>query len=152
MKGILCFDMDGTIANLYGVPDWLPKLRAYDPSPYREAAPLVDMVALSLVLNMLKAKGYEVHIISWLSKESPAHYSRKVRYAKHAWSKRHGFPADKEHYFKYGTDKQQAIKNAAVPCIIFDDDSKVRETWKKGAAIDPAQVDIIGYLMELLEK
>ena len=26
------FDMDGTIADLYGVEDWLPKLRAYDPS------------------------------------------------------------------------------------------------------------------------
>ena len=27
------FDMDGTIADLYGDPDWLAKLRAYNPAP-----------------------------------------------------------------------------------------------------------------------
>ena len=26
-------DMDGTIANLYAVENWLPKLRAFDPDP-----------------------------------------------------------------------------------------------------------------------
>ena len=31
------FDMDGTIANLYGVENWLPKLRAHDASPYADA-------------------------------------------------------------------------------------------------------------------
>ena len=31
------WDMDGTIANLYAVNDWLPKLRSEDPSPYAEA-------------------------------------------------------------------------------------------------------------------
>ena len=28
------FDMDGTIANLYGVDNWLDKLHASDASPY----------------------------------------------------------------------------------------------------------------------
>ena len=31
------FDMDGTLADLYGVENWLEKLRASDPSPYAEA-------------------------------------------------------------------------------------------------------------------
>ena len=39
-------DMDGTIADLYGVPDWLNLLRSYDPSPYIQARPLVDMEQL----------------------------------------------------------------------------------------------------------
>ena len=30
---MIWFDMDGTIANLYGVENWLPMLRAYDPTP-----------------------------------------------------------------------------------------------------------------------
>lgn len=30
---MICFDMDGTIADLYAVPNWLDKLRAEDASP-----------------------------------------------------------------------------------------------------------------------
>ena len=33
MLKMICFDMDGTIADLYAVPNWLEKLRAYDASP-----------------------------------------------------------------------------------------------------------------------
>ena len=43
MKKMICFDMDGTIADLYNVPNWLPKLRAEDASPYEDAAPIYDM-------------------------------------------------------------------------------------------------------------
>ena len=28
---MVCFDMDGTVADLNGVDNWLPMLRAYDP-------------------------------------------------------------------------------------------------------------------------
>ena len=37
------FDMDGTIANLYGVDGWLSALNAFDPSPYEIAKPLVNL-------------------------------------------------------------------------------------------------------------
>ena len=33
MRGIICFDMDGTIADLYGYPNWLKLLRKEDPWP-----------------------------------------------------------------------------------------------------------------------
>lgn len=40
---MICFDMDGTIADLYAVPNWLDKLRAEDASPYADApAVLID--------------------------------------------------------------------------------------------------------------
>ena len=68
-------DMDGTLADLYGVKDWLPKLRAYDPSPYRLAAPLVNMAALARILNNRRKLGYRVCIISALSKDSIPEFS-----------------------------------------------------------------------------
>ena len=34
---MICFDMDGTIADLYAVENWLPMLRAFDPTPYEVA-------------------------------------------------------------------------------------------------------------------
>ena len=58
------FDMDGTIADLYGVTDWLPMLRAYDPTPYAIAKPLVNLSRLARTLNRLQALGHEIGIIS----------------------------------------------------------------------------------------
>ena len=43
MKKAIFWDMDGTIADLYNVPNWLDKLRAEDTSPYREAEPLFSL-------------------------------------------------------------------------------------------------------------
>ena len=37
------FDMDGTIANLFEVENWLPMLRAYNPAPYEQAKVMVNM-------------------------------------------------------------------------------------------------------------
>ena len=36
------FDMDGTIADLYGVKNWLPYLEAEDTTPYAIAKPPVE--------------------------------------------------------------------------------------------------------------
>ena len=50
MKNIY-FDMDGTIADLYGVENWLEYLRAENPAPYRAAAPMLDMEIFSIILE-----------------------------------------------------------------------------------------------------
>ena len=64
----ICFDMDGTIADLYGVENWLDYLIAEDVKPYAEAKVLVNMNSLARRLNTLQRNGYEIVIISWLSK------------------------------------------------------------------------------------
>ena len=56
MKKMLCFDMDGTIADLYGVDGWLKDLMNKNPHPYTIAKPLCDMEELNTVLN--KNSGY----------------------------------------------------------------------------------------------
>ena len=73
------FDMDGTIADLYSVENWLPMLRAYDPSPYMLAKPLVRLSTLAYMLNRLRAKGYRVGVISWGSKCSTPAYDERNR-------------------------------------------------------------------------
>ena len=37
MKKEICFDMDGTIADLYGVEGWLEDLEHFSPRPYEMA-------------------------------------------------------------------------------------------------------------------
>ena len=83
------FDMDGTIADLYGVEGWLPRLRNEDATPYLEARPLCDMDTLCRLLAEAKAMGYMVGIITWLSKEATKEYKRAVTRAKKEWIKEH---------------------------------------------------------------
>ena len=71
MEKAIYFDMDGTIANLYGVDGWLDMLRAYNPAPYERAKVMVNMSQLARVLNKLQKQGWHIGIVSWLSKCPP---------------------------------------------------------------------------------
>lgn len=142
------FDMDGTIANLYGVENWLSQLRAEDATPYAEAAPLVDMSELQLYLSILQNRGYKIGVISWLAKNSSKSYDKIVRKTKKEWL-RATLPEiqfDEIHIVKYGTRKDYVAKDKFG--IIFDDDERVREKWK-GLPINPNTEDIIEKLKEI---
>lgn len=146
MTKAIYFDMDGTIANLYGVEDWLPKLRAYDPSPYAEALPLVRLSVLARMLNRLQRNGYTLGIISWVSKDPDPTYGKAVTAAKLEWLAKH-LPSvewNEIHIVAYGTPKQTL---ADYPDgILFDDEEKNREDWL-GIAFD--ETDIIEILKGL---
>lgn len=149
MPKMICFDMDGTIADLYAVPDWLEKLRAEDATPYRDAPPMWDMARLREALIALADDGWEIRVISWLAKDSTPTYKKAVRTAKREWLARYNFPANKVHLVAYGTTKANAIRNAgATPGILIDDNKKVRDGWSMGAAIDPLSTDDLPTLLE----
>lgn len=149
MNKTLVFDMDGTIANLYAVENWLPKLRAYDSSPYRDAKPMYDMAYLAGVLDCLKAQGWKIVVTSWSSKESTRAYDKRVRAAKVKWLKVHKFPADAVHVVKYGTPKSEVTKKMGGIQILVDDNEEVRNEWC-GQTIN-ANENIIPELMKLLQ-
>lgn len=149
MPKMICFDMDGTIADLYAVPDWLEKLRAEDATPYRDAPPMWDMARLREALIALADDGWEIRVISWLAKDSTPAYKKAVRAAKREWLTRYNFPANKVHLVAYGTTKANAIRNAgAAPGILIDDNKKVRDGWSMGDAIDPLSTDDLPTLLE----
>ena len=75
---MICFDMDGTIAQLYAVPNWLARLNAQDPTPYLEAEAMWNMAQLAKILSALQNLGVEIRIITWLSKESTEEYKNAV--------------------------------------------------------------------------
>lgn len=150
MVKMICFDMDGTIASLFDVADWLPKLRAEDPSPYAEAAPMWDMAELRKVLIELKI---EVRIITWLSKDSSEEYKSEVRQAKREWLDRYDFPYDHFHGVRYGATKADSVRNLLnenETAILIDDNAKIRNGWNLGEAVDPTAVNLIEYLRNLL--
>jgi len=134
------FDMDGTIANLYGVKGWLEDITNKSARPYKEAKPLVNLSSLARVLNRLQKNGYEIAVISWLAKNSNAEYDEKVTKAKMEWLENH-LPSvkwDKISIVAYGTPKSTCGKG-----ILFDDEEPNRKEWN-GIAYDVN--DIIGTL------
>lgn len=123
---IINFDMDGTIANLYSVENWLAKLRSYDPSPYKEAAPLVRLSTLAFYIHKAQKNGWKVNIISWLSKDPDPNYGEAVTNAKISWLKKHlpSVKFDEIIIVPYGTPKH-SLSNG----ILFDDEIDNRKNW-----------------------
>lgn len=132
------FDMDGTIADLYAVENWLPMLRAYDPKPYLMAKPMHHMATLARMLNKAQAQGHELCIISWCSKESTADYDALVAQAKRAWLAKH-LPSvhwDVVEIVPYGQNKWETCKSG----ILFDDEERNRMAWEAGKAFTPETI------------
>lgn len=149
MNRTLVFDMDGTIANLYGVENWLNLLRAESSLPYRVAEPMYDMDTLVVVLNLLKAQGWKVAVTSWLSMDSTRAYDEKVKVAKREWLAKYNFPYDEIHLVPYGTPKSECTRNLGGFQILFDDNKEVRDGWELGQTID-ANGNILEKLVDLL--
>ena len=153
MLKMICFDMDGTIANLYGVENWLPLLRAYDPTPYEVAEPMWDMAELADLLHKAQTAGIEIRIITWLSKDSTAEYDNAVRIAKRNWLAEHNFPFDHFHGVRYGATKADSVRRylgEGETAILIDDNAKVRQGWTMGDTIDPTACNLVEILKGLL--
>lgn len=155
MKNVkmICFDMDGTIADLYGVENWLPMLENHNPMPYRVAEPMWDMEELALVLMALQNRGIEIRIVTWLAKNATAEYDRAVRLAKIDWLRHYDFPFDHYHAVKFGTTKADCVRKYLAEnetAILIDDNAKVRKGWTMGETIDPTACDLIETLRGLL--
>ena len=145
MKITINFDMDGTIADLYGVDNWLDYLIAEDAFPYETAEPLLRLSALARRLNSLQKNGYNLAIISWLSKSGTNEYNAEVEAVKRKWLAKH-LPSvkwDAIHIVPYGTPKQDFCGNPLD--ILFDDEARNRDNWT-GIAYD------VENIMEVLKN
>lgn len=130
MTKAINFDMDGTLANFYGVENWLEYLMAEDVTPYEVARPLLNLQALARVLNRLQREGWEINIISWLSRNGSDDYNARVTETKKAWLEKHlaSVHFDNITIVKYGTPKH-TLGNG----ILFDDEEPNRNAWGVGA-------------------
>lgn len=124
------FDLDGTIANLYGVDNWLEMLIAKDETPYAIAKALINLSLLARYLNKIQKKGVEIAVISWLAKNSTKEYDERVTNAKMKWLAKH-LPSvnwDNVEIVPYGTPKERYCFTEND--ILFDDEEQNRNNWK----------------------
>ncbi len=137
MKKELWFDMDGTIANLYAVENWLEYLENENTFPYDEADTMLNFSLFARLLHKLQTAGWRVGIISWTSKLGTEKYNLAVELAKRAWLARH-LPSvewDEIKIVRYGTNKY-------IECgggILFDDEERNRNAWKD-MAYEPSEI------------
>ena len=143
------WDMDGTIADLYKVENWLPKLRAEDPSPYAEAAVMWNMSQLARLMNKVQKLGYKLGVISWTSRGGSASYNELVKQAKLDWLRKHlgSVNWDRICVVSYGTPKSLVMEGEDD--ILFDDELPNRENWL-GEAYEPEMM--VKVLKALLGK
>lgn len=146
------FDMDGTIADLYNVNNWLPMLIAEDSTPYRIAQPLGNLNNLITLCNQLKEQGYSIGVISWTAKHGSPQYNKRVRAAKVRWLNKYFNVVDEIHVVKYGTPKHNVTK--ANKAILFDDELNNCNAWNECENYTSYHVscikDIENYCIELL--
>lgn len=131
MRKVIWFDMDGTIANLYAVKNWLEYLINENPYPYAAAKTMFNFSVFARYLNIAQKNGWEIGIISWGSKKSSSEYLLKVEKTKKEWLAKH-LPSVKWNYIKvvpYGTNKFSVCGGG----ILFDDEENNRKEWKDSA-------------------
>lgn len=139
MTKAIYFDMDGTIANFYGVENWLDYLLNEDVTPYAKAKPLVRFATLARVLNRLQKDGWHIGIVSWLSKGGSDKYNENVTQTKVEWLNKH-LPSvewNEVKIVKYGTPKQLVVSQPNG--ILFDDEEQNRNNWF-GTAYDEKNI------------
>lgn len=131
-------DMDGTIADLYAVPNWLPMLRASNPTPYATAKPMVNMATLARLLNNRQREGFEICIISALSKDSTPEYDEAVKAAKLEWLNKHlpSVKFDEIRFVPYSYPK--TLANTGLD-FLFDDEARHLDKWT-GIAIHASEL------------
>ena len=136
MRKTLVFDMDGTIANFYGVKGWLDYLKAEDTAPYEQALPLYDMAKLGRLLNTLKAQGWRIAVTTWLAKGGSKEFNNRTRTAKLEWLAKYEFPYDEIHLVQYGTTKANCTRHIGGYQVLVDDNDTIRKGWHLGATIN----------------
>ena len=146
---VLVFDMDGTIADLYGVQGWLEDLRNENARPYKVAKAIYDKMVLNEILALLKAQGWKVVVTTWLAKDSTEYYKDLVRKAKLEWLAEQEFPFDEIHLVQYGTTKANCTRKLGGYQILVDDNEQVRNGWTLGNTIN-ANENILEKLVDLL--
>ena len=132
------FDMDGTIADLYGVENWLEMLIVHDETPYAIAKPIVNLSVLARLMNKVQRKGFEICIVSALAKDSTAEYDEKVRNAKIKWLANHlkSVHFDEIRFVPYWYTKNDVNTGTDV---LFDDEERHLEKWT-GTAVHASKM------------
>lgn len=127
------FDMDGTIADLYGVENVFKRLDNNDATTYREATPIMDYIAM---MHQFKDMGYRIGVITAGSRfpsNTPQNVKDKMNaeteYNKIEWLKDHNLWSiiDTFQFIPYGVSKYEVAEDKTG--VLVDDEDKALNQW-----------------------
>lgn len=133
------FDMDGTIADLYGHDDWLKRLRKEDQSLFLELTPMVNIKDFEAQLQSLEEfysiidVDFTFGIITWTPMDANWQYHKECERAKMEWimNIELGDILPRFNAIPYGTPKQYALgKGTKEYNILVDDNKEVIKQWE----------------------
>lgn len=142
------YDMDGTLYNLYKVPNWLERLQAGDATVYGEKGyKMFNSSKLSAVTELASVafdgKLYQ-GIITWLAMERESYnnteFFEESVLIKQEWAENNACGVELFRALPYGAPKhetaEQLIMNRVaahdeVVAILVDDNREVRKAWKE---------------------
>ena len=132
------FDMDGTIADLYGVEGWLEMLINKDATPYAIAKPLINLSLLARLMNKAQKNGYEICVVSALAKDSSKEYDEAIIEAKLGWLGSH---LKSVHFNEIRFVPYTFVKNDVNEGndLLFDDEERHLTAWT-GKAVHATKI------------
>lgn len=133
MKTNVYLDMDGTIADLYSIENWLPRLRNEDSKIFLECKPMITEEKL---FQIFPENEYLIKILTMTPKDCTNEYHENVKEQKAKWLQKYFPKLSNQIYMHYGFNKN--LKNSAG-AILVDDSEPIRKSWK-GTALNPAEL------------
>lgn len=139
MSTKIYFDMDGTVYDLYSLPNWLELLREERPTAFEKGARLFND-SFYKAISVLQSRGVQFGVITWLPMQASPEYEEICRKEKIEWCKQHlpfitSFVAQ-----SYGVPKQNAIKSRTKNDILIDDNLEICQMWENGKTRKAIQV------------
>lgn len=123
-------DLDGTLFDLYGKPNWLEMLESENPAAFEgDFLPEIDIDELYSICESLLMAGVKIGIITWLPMNASPEYERECARVKREWvAKNLPFITDIKCQ-SYGTPKQNAITKRAKSMYLIDDNIEICKAW-----------------------
>lgn len=158
------FDMDGTIYELFQIPNWLHYIESgryaiYNVAGYARTG--IERIANAIAI--LQAQGWRVGVLTWADKRLAKDSERiqDIADIKHAWLRKNVKPLSDNGLFfcfEYGKDKAAFLEEQGLDSydgynILVDDNALVRDMWERhgeGFKTIDASIDFIEALEGLI--
>ena len=142
-RKVLNFDMDGTIADLYKIENWLELLEK-EQLDFSLAKPIFDNDFINRVIE-LKKKGFYIQIITWLPHSTSIEYQSMVSRQKLEWIRKYFPIIDSYYILPYGKNKTGMCNKYDLNFLI-DDNVEVVNSWNESFKDKNEIVETLGIL------
>ena len=125
---IIYFDLDGTVYDLYHVPNWLEKLRGHKPRVFKEGQVMFDKDFYTICEDLRDMFNVKFGVITLLPRESTNRYNNQVIHTKLDWIKKHLPFVDMSlvHIIESQEDKHKYAKPNCRTYLIDDNENNCK--------------------------